>query len=206
MSKLPKPKKPSQPKPAPDFSVEVSLRRERGAQRIVGVDEVGRGALAGPLIVAAVELTTEIPGINDSKLVTAIQRHILSQHIRTLAEQIRFGWATNTEIDELGLAAAQRLAYNRALENINAELVLTDNISLERPHISKVRGDQYFYSVATASIVAKTLRDTLMRSYHQFLPNYLWDRNAGYGTQAHFDAIQRHGISSLHRTSFLADP
>ena len=167
------------------------------------MDEVGRGAMAGPLIVCAIELTSEIPGINDSKLISAVKRTLLCQNIRTLAEQIRFGWATNDEIDRIGLAAAQRLAYQRALESIEAELVLTDNIPLDRPHISKIRGDQFFYSVAAASIVAKTLRDNLMRAYHQFFPNYLWKNNAGYGTRAHFDAITRYGPTKLHRQSFL---
>lgn len=101
------------------------------------------------------------------------------------------------------MAAAQRLAYQRALAEIEAELVLTDNVALERPHISKVHGDQYFYSVAAASIVAKTLRDTLMGSYHQFFPDYLWQNNAGYGTKAHLDAISRRGTTKLHRVSFL---
>ncbi|MEX2012290.1 MAG: ribonuclease HII [Patescibacteria group bacterium] len=199
------PKPPSLPKLilTPKFSTEVKLRQERGIQKIVGVDEVGRGALAGPLIVCAIELTSEIAGINDSKLINPPGRVILCGQIRALAEQIRFGWATNLEIDELGLAAAQRLAYQRALNDIDAELVLTDNIALDRPHISKVRGDQFFYSVAAASIVAKTLRDTLMRSYHQFFPNYFWQNNAGYGTKAHFDAIARHGTTKLHRQSFL---
>jgi len=196
-------KKTSRPKVAPKFLTEVELRSSYGVQKLVGVDEVGRGALAGPLIVAAVEISAEIPGVTDSKLINPAARVILSQHIRIMAEQIRFGWATNREIDELGLAAAQRLAYQRALENVEAELVLTDNIALDRPHIAKIRGDQYFYSVAAASIVAKTLRDTLMHSYHQFFPNYLWDNNAGYGTKAHFDAITRHGPTKLHRNSFL---
>ncbi|MEX1052061.1 MAG: hypothetical protein WEC83_01585, partial [Patescibacteria group bacterium] len=124
---------------APKFSTETSLRAEKGVQKIVGVDEVGRGALAGPLIVCAVELTREIPGVNDSKLINPPGRVILCGQIRALAEQIRFGWATNLEIDQLGLAAAQRLAYQRALNDIEAELVLTDNVALDRPHVSKIR-------------------------------------------------------------------
>jgi ribonuclease HII len=198
------PKNPNEPKPSPDFRVEQALRRQYGS-KIIGVDEVGRGALAGPLIVCAVEIAAEIPGVTDSKLINPTARVVLTDRIRTLAEQIRFGWATNTEIDHLGLAAAQRLAYARALANVEAELVLTDNIVLDRPHIAKVRGDQYFYSVAAASIVAKTLRDTLMRSYHQFFSDYFWDKNAGYGTKAHFDALTRHGPSKLHRQSFLSN-
>jgi ribonuclease HII len=199
------PKKLNQLRPAPKLDTEQTLRGERGIQKLVGVDEVGRGALAGPLIVAAVEITAEIPGITDSKLISPARRVVLARSIQTLAEQIRFGWATNVEIDELGLASAQRLAYQRALENIDAELILTDNVTLDRAHISKIRGDQYFYSIAAASIVAKTLRDSLMRSYHQFFPNYFWDRNAGYGTKAHFDAIASRGPSKLHRRSFLAN-
>lgn len=198
-------RKPSQPKPKPKLQVEQSLRTEYGINRIVGVDEVGRGALAGPLIVCAVEITSEIPGITDSKLINPTARVILSQQIRTVAEQIRFGWATNKEIDDLGLAVAQRLAYQRALEQSKAELILTDNVALDRPHISKIRGDQYFYSVAAASIVAKTLRDTLMCSYHQFFPDYSWDKNVGYGTTKHLDAIGKFGPTKLHRKTFLGD-
>jgi len=153
--------------------------------------------------VAAVELDVEIPGINDSKLLSANRRLQLSNLIAQHSRQIRFGWATNIEIDELGLAEALRIAYQRALKDITAELVLTDNYPVNLPHISKIRGDQHFYSIAAASIVAKVLRDSLMRSYHQFFPNYDWFNNVGYGTRKHLDSINKSGINKLHRISFI---
>ena len=198
-----KSKRSNQPKPGPNFQLEKDIRKNWGVQRIVGVDEVGRGALAGPIIVVAVELTKQLPNINDSKLLSKNARTLLATKIHRTYRQCRIGWATNSEIDRLGIAKSLALAYDRALRKIEAQLILTDHVKLNRPHISSVRGDQLFYSVAAASIVAKVYRDTLMRVYHQFYPDFDWANNAGYGTKKHFDGISTHGTTKLHRQSFL---
>lgn len=198
MSPSPKP-----PKRQPDWQFLTKLKA-LGYQRIIGIDEVGRGALAGPLIVAAVELTSQINGVTDSKLITKQKRKKLAYKIHQQAEQIKLGWATNQEIDRLGFTPALRLAYDRTLEQVKADLVLTDNISLPgHCFIRSVKGDQFFYPVAAASIVAKVYRDQLMNVYHQFFPEYLWATNVGYGTATHIESIRRHSFTSLHRQSFL---
>ena len=200
---MPKLKKSNQSKPAPSFQLEKDIRRHWGVKKIVGIDEVGRGALAGPIIVVAVELTEQITNINDSKLVTENSRNILAAKIHNSHIQCHIGWASNMEIDKYGITKALNTAYDRALEKIDAQLVLTDNVKLNRQHISSIKGDQLFYSVAAASIVAKVYRDTLMRVYHQFYPGFDWINNVGYGTKKHFDGISRFGLTNLHRQTFI---
>lgn len=175
-----------------------------GYEKIVGIDEVGRGALAGPLVVAAVEIYKPIDGINDSKLLSVRQRELLADLIKQHAIQIAFGSASNDEIDQLGLSAAQKLAYQRCLDRLEFDLVLTDNYGLEPiKYLKAIQGDSLFYPVATASIVAKVYRDQLMSVYHQAHPEYCWRQNAGYGTPAHQKALDAIGPSPLHRKSFL---
>lgn len=188
-------------RPRPKF---VKDLQSLGYKTIVGVDEVGRGALAGPLVVAAVEIYRPILGINDSKLLSASRRELLADQISRSALQIAFGSASNDEIDQLGLSAAQELAYHRCLDVMTFDLVLTDNYWLKPiRHIKAVKGDSLFYPVAAASIVAKVYRDQLMSVYHQAHPEYLWGQNAGYGTLAHIKALDAIGPSPLHRKSFL---
>ncbi|MEK7170980.1 MAG: ribonuclease HII [Patescibacteria group bacterium] len=194
-------KNPSRRPPRHQF---VKDLQSLGYEKIIGVDEVGRGALAGPLVVAAVEIYRPIPGINDSKLLTASQRESLVYQIRRSALQIAFGSASNDEIDQLGLSAAQRLAYQRALADLDFDLLLTDHIhpwGVTR-FISAIKGDSLFYPVAAASIVAKVYRDQLMSVYHQFHPQYNWLQNAGYGTDQHQKMTMKHGSTALHRRSF----
>lgn len=172
---------------------------------IIGIDEVGRGALAGPLLVSAVSITSEIVGVKDSKKIPALKRSILTEKIRQQAKIIKFGWATQLEIDSLGLSQAQKLAYDRVLIDIPKNyLILSDNVRIDsHSYLKAVRGDELFYLVSIASIVAKTVRDQLMRSYHRVHPHYDWHNNAGYGTLKHKQAIQKFGLSELHRRSFL---
>lgn len=194
------------PKPRPSKPEFLFLERlgKTGFKRIVGLDEVGRGSLAGPLVVAAVELEREIAGLDDSKRLSPNRRASLAAEVHRQARQIRFGQVSNQEIDELGLARAQRLAYQRSLELVEADLILTDNyhLSIGGRCLCAVRGDRLFYPVAAASIVAKVYRDQLMRVYHQFFPCYGWGRNAGYLTAEHKQALGHCGPSPLHRLSF----
>ena len=189
------------PRPRHQFVKEV---QSLGYEKIIGIDEVGRGALSGPIIVAAVEIYLPMIGVTDSKLLPAKQRGLLARQVIQASQQLSFGQASNIEIDSLGLSSALRLAYERCLERMAFDLVLTDNYSLPNiPHVKCVKGDQLFYPVSAASIIAKVFRDQLMAIYHQFHPQYSWDSNAGYGTLEHKRALDSVGPSPLHRQSFL---
>jgi ribonuclease HII len=175
-----------------------------GYQSIIGVDEVGRGALAGPVVVAAVEMSTAVHGTMDSKQIPKQIRIDISNQLHRSCRKIRFGQATNREIDELGMTVALSLAYQRALADINCDLVLTDHYSLPTSHrfIRATKGESLFLPVAAASIVAKVYRDQLMNVYHHFFPAYEWVSNVGYGTGRHLQAIAELGQTPLHRKTF----
>ncbi len=154
-------------------------------------------------MVAAIEITTFIPGVTDSKLLTAVERQYLAGQIIQSAKQVSIGQATNQEVDQLGIIAALKKAYAISMQNVHADLFLTDAWSLDRrPFLRAVKGDQLFYQVAAASIVAKVYRDQLMRVYDRFFPEYLWRQNVGYGTPAHITAISEFGQTPLHRQTF----
>lgn len=188
--------------PVPDFGLLEELRRQ-GFEKIIGVDEVGRGALAGPIVVAAVEIWRNFEEVNDSKLVKRLTRLSLAQSIKTAASQLRIGIVDNLEIDNLGIATALNLAYKRALKNLKIDLILTDNYRLPGfKHFQAPKGDKLFYPVAAASIVAKVYRDQIMRAYDKFFPEYGWQTNVGYGTVKHLETIKEHGPCALHRKSF----
>lgn len=191
--------------PNPDPSLVENLKDIYQFGSIVGLDEVGRGALAGPIVVAAIEINVVLPNVCDSKKLSQNAREQLTPLLIANSAQLSLGHASNTEIDELGIGPAQELAYARALENITADLFLTDFVRLPSQYktVRAVHGDSLFYPVAAASIVAKTYRDQLMRSYHRFFSDYNWQTNVGYGTKAHKKKIAEIGVSPLHRKSFL---
>lgn len=203
--KIPKQKQARQAKlkPPPNFQLITELQA-RGYKKIIGVDEVGRGALAGPLVVAAVELPIQVSGVHDSKLINRIHRQTIAEQVHGAARQLQFGLVTAKEIDEVGLAAALKLAYERALHALEADIILTDFVRLPgRKFISQPQGDRYFYPVAAASIVAKVYRDQLMQVYHHAHTGYGWAQNVGYGTAGHRAAIAQLGATTVHRRSFL---
>lgn len=198
-----KPKKPSPSNPDPQLLKDLKDIYQFG--RIVGLDEVGRGSLAGPIVVAAIEVNVVLPNVCDSKELSEKSRQELTPLLLINAAQVSLGIASNHEIDEFGIVEAQRLAYVRALKNVQSDLFLTDFVRLPIPgkNVRAVKGDSLFYSVAAASIIAKTYRDQLMRSYGAFFPAYSWNTNVGYGTLAHKRAIAEFGPTVLHRKSFL---
>jgi ribonuclease HII len=189
-----------EPKP----SLCTDLRR-LGFDTIVGADEVGRGAVAGPIVVATVEIYRAIPGVTDSKKLARHHRENLADKLHRTCKTLRLGIASNIEIDKLGVSRALSLAYERALADVNAHLVLTDHYDPpgQRCYIRATHGENLFYPVAAASIVAKTYRDQLMKVYSRFYPQYGWHQNAGYGTASHRQALVEFGVTPLHRQSFI---
>ncbi len=187
----------------PDFSLLTELKKF-GYRKIVGADEVGRGAIAGPIVVAVVEISDYFSGVTDSKLISKRERTRLAELLYP-AVTVSIGSSSNVEIDELGLGAAQRLAYSRALKGIEFDLILADhyNPPTSIAFIRATKGEKLFYPVAAASIIAKVYRDQLMSVYARFFPEFGWETNAGYATKYHLEQIRKIGKTILHRYSFI---
>ncbi|MBA4349775.1 MAG: ribonuclease HII [Rhodobacter sp.] len=196
------------PRPAPDFTFE-SASLARGFSVVVGVDEVGRGPLAGPVTAAAVRLDPARipPGLNDSKALTAARRDVLFAAIMDMAE-VSVAHASVEEIDELNILRASHLAMERAVTGLvtNADHALIDGNMIPRALSCSaeavVKGDARCLSIAAASIIAKVTRDRIMVDLAQQHPGYGWDVNAGYPTPAHLRALLDFGITPHHRRSF----
>lgn len=181
---------------------------DRGFVLVAGIDEVGRGALAGPLTAAAVVLDLEcvIGGLDDSKRLLPAKRRVLAEHIRSRARAFCVAHSTPAEIDGLGIGEAVRLAWRRAIEGLGIAVdhVLVDgnDDKTGRPSTAVVGGDATCACIAAASIVAKVERDSLMESLAGEHPGYGFDLNKGYGTREHLEAIALLGPSPIHRRSF----
>jgi len=191
-------------------TIERDLRRSAGPQ-IAGIDEVGRGPLARPVVACAIIMPPEervIRGVDDSKQLTADARARLAEKIRARALTIGVGAASVREIDRLNIFHAAVLAMKRALARltIRPDHVILDGRairSLGTPHTAVIDGDACCYSIACASIIAKVTRDRVMHALAVRHPGYRWDRNVGYSTAAHFAGIAEHGVTKHHRHSFL---
>jgi ribonuclease HII len=196
------------PRIRPDFARETALHAA-GAVRVAGVDEVGRGPLAGPVTAAAVILDPRHipPGLSDSKALTAARRADLAALI-TESAAWAVAHASVAEIDAMNILRASHLAMRRALAALPAppDAALIDGNSLPDglpcPAEAVVGGDARVLSIAAASILAKVARDALMVDLAQQFPGYGWDRNAGYPTAEHLAALDRLGVSPHHRRSF----
>ncbi|WP_170578134.1 ribonuclease HII [Ruegeria arenilitoris] len=192
----------------PDYEIE-NAASARGFLRIAGVDEVGRGPLAGPVVAAAVVLNpSDIPdGLNDSKKLTAKRRAALEAALREKAE-IAIAEASVAEIDEHNILRASHLAMERAVAALDPppDYLLIDGNMIPRgltiPARAVVKGDAHSVSIAAASIVAKNWRDQLMVDLAQQHPGYGWETNAGYPSKQHKDALQNLGVTPHHRRSF----
>ncbi|MEP0366814.1 MAG: ribonuclease HII [Cyclobacteriaceae bacterium] len=179
-----------------------------------GCDEAGRGCLAGPVVAAAVILPNDFsdPLLNDSKQLTESQRLGLRELIETKAIAYAVAEVSQTEIDEINILNASFLAMNKAVEQLQMkpELLLIDGNRFRTkgdiPYECIVKGDGKFYSIAAASILAKTHRDELMRSKAEEYPGYGWETNFGYPTKKHRAAIAELGVTPLHRMSFQLLP
>ncbi len=181
----------------------------QGYAKIAGVDEAGRGPLAGPVVSAAVMLPPdfEARNINDSKALSPRQREHLCAHIYNQARAIGIGIVDALEIDRINILQAAKLSMVMALANLGPrpDYVLVDgnfHIQTDLPHQPIVKGDARSVSIAAASIVAKVSRDSLMLRYHDDFPQYGFDRHKGYPTKAHKAAIAIHGPCRIHRRSF----
>ncbi len=183
--------------------------RGRGYHCVAGVDEVGRGALAGPVVAGAVILAEngDYGGIRDSKTLTAHTRERLATRLYRDAAGIGLGSVQESEIDTINILQATYKAMRQAIANLPVppDMVLVDGFwlaDLPAPCIGIIKGDSLSYSIAAASIVAKVNRDALLSRLAAEYPEYGFDRNKGYGTASHLQAIARHGPCPYHRKSF----
>ncbi|MEL7202549.1 MAG: ribonuclease HII [Pseudomonadota bacterium] len=191
----------------PDFSEEEALWN-RGLTRVAGVDEVGRGPLAGPVVAAAVLLSPDtVPeGLDDSKKLSATSRAKLFEQVMATAH-VAVGQASVEEIDDLNILYASHLAMERAVDGLGpVEHALIDGNmipkGLDCSATALVKGDGRSFSIAAASIIAKVTRDRIMVDLAQQYPGYGWEQNAGYPTKLHRDALARLGVTPHHRLSF----
>lgn len=191
-----------------EMSVFESEKKSLGFQAICGIDEVGRGPLAGPVVAAAVILNEghEILGLNDSKQLSAHKREELVAEIKKNARAIGIGEATAEEIDQLNIYQATKVAMQRAIDQLEIapDCLLIDAMVLDNglPQEKIIKGDARSVSIAAASIIAKVYRDEWMTRYGEKYPAYGFAKNAGYGTKEHLLAIETQGILPIHRKTF----
>jgi ribonuclease HII len=203
----------------PDLWIYENQARQGGAVRIAGLDEAGRGPLAGPVVAAAVVVPPSflVEGVNDSKKLTEKKRSLLFDRIYSHADGVGVGIADPKEIDRLNILRASLLAMARAVADlptdpdhllidgtfrIPEDQARTHQIPADVPQTAIPKGDAKSISIAAASIIAKVTRDRLMVQYHREYPAYGFDRHKGYPTRAHREAIERHGVCAIHRRSF----
>ncbi|WP_067838644.1 ribonuclease HII [Amphibacillus sediminis] len=182
---------------------------QQGKQLIAGVDEVGRGPLAGPVVAAAVILpkNCSLLGITDSKKLSAKKRELFAEQIKSEAIAYGIGIIDHEQIDQLNIYQASILAMSQAIQALTPkpDQLLVDAVSLNQlncPSESIIKGDQKSISIAAASIIAKVTRDQMMLEYHDKYPDYQFATNQGYGTAAHLHALKTYGVSPIHRRTF----
>ncbi|WP_214849725.1 ribonuclease HII [Exiguobacterium sp. s193] len=179
--------------------------RAEGWRKIAGVDEVGRGPLAGPVVAAAVILPDGFyhPALTDSKQMSKKQRQLAYQHIRKVAE-VAIGIIEPAEIDRINIYQASKQAMLQAVNGVSAEALLVDAMELDvdLPQTSLIKGDARSVSIAAASVIAKETRDALMEHYATLYPEYGFEQHAGYGTAQHLQALDTYGVTPIHRKTF----
>ena len=180
----------------------------QGISLIAGVDEVGRGPLAGPVVAAAVILpkNCKIKGLNDSKKLPKKKHEEIFQAVKDNALEIGIGVIDNQVIDQVNIYEATKLAMKEAISQLDPqpEHLLIDAMKLDLPisQTSIIKGDANSLSIAAASIIAKVTRDQIMANYDQEFPGYVFSQNSGYGTAKHLEGIEKYGVTPIHRTSF----
>lgn len=201
-------------RPVPTLDVERELF-DGGARIVVGIDEVGRGAIAGPVTIGAVAIDSSFvsfpDGLADSKLLTPKRREAMEPLVRAWALAHSTGSATAAEIDRIGIISALGLAASRALAGLGLRpdvLIVDGNTPFLVEEaggprvVMRIKADQDCASVAAASVIAKVERDALMTRLHAEHPHYGWEGNKGYGAAVHTEAIRTHGVTAYHRTSW----
>lgn len=182
--------------------------QKQSFQYVAGIDEVGRGPLAGPVVAAAVILPENIfiSGINDSKKLSSKKREQLYQEIKNEALAIGIGVVGADVIDEINIYQATKKAMNIAINQLSIfpDFLLIDAMKIDTPitQRSLIKGDSLSVSIASASIIAKVYRDRLMMEYSKKYPEYQFEKNAGYGTREHIQAIRKFGPTPIHRKTF----
>lgn len=190
---------------------EIKLHKEKNFKYICGIDEAGRGPLAGPVVVGAVVLPEDsfIEGVNDSKKISEKKREKLYDIITEEALCYAVGIVDEKTIDEINILNATKLGVKRALEalEIKPDLLMLDALNnldtMGIPYMSIIKGDAKNYSIAAASIIAKVTRDRIMREWDDVYPVYGFAKHKGYGTAEHIRAIKESGPCSIHRQSFI---
>ncbi len=180
----------------------------KGFLNIAGVDEAGRGPLAGPVVAASVIFPqdTDFPGLNDSKKISKKKREMLFEEIKKIAD-VGIGIVSHEVIDKINIYQAARLAMKQAVENLTKtpHCLLVDGkmrLDLSYPQQAIISGDAEVASIAAASIIAKVTRDRLMIELHEKYPVYGFDSHKGYGSKKHIEVLKQHGLSPVHRKSF----
>jgi len=193
-----------------EMQVFESEARKIGYINIAGLDEAGRGPLMGPVVASAVILPENciIEGLNDSKKLSEQKREELFVVVKECALAIGVGIASHTEIDEINILNATKLAMKRAIDDlgVNPDYLLIDAVKLTDIDITQeslIKGDSRSLSIAAASVIAKVTRDRLVSELATEYPGYGFEQHKGYGTQAHYDAIRKLGVTPVHRMSFL---
>lgn len=199
-----------------DMRLDNMLRYEKGLyaqgyKAIAGIDEVGRGPLAGPVVAACVILpeNCKITGLNDSKKIPKSKHELIFNQVIEQALSVGIGLMTNEVIDEVNIYQATKLAMQAAINNLQGDILkpdflLIDAMQLDNsiPQESIIKGDANSLSIAAASIVAKVTRDRLMADYDKAYPGYDFAKNAGYGTKNHLDGLRKLGVTEIHRRTF----
>lgn len=189
--------------------IEENLHSQ-GIEYICGIDEAGRGPLAGPVVVAAAIMPKDsmIEGVNDSKKVSEKKREALYEKITEEAIAWGVGIIDQKEIDRINILNATKEGLTEAVKSLNVkpDRIIVDALNgidtLGIPYTSIIKGDAKCYSIAAASIIAKVTRDRIMREWSEIYPQYGFEKHKGYGTKAHIEAIKEHGLCPLHRLSF----
>ncbi|MBQ8394763.1 MAG: ribonuclease HII [Clostridia bacterium] len=198
------------------WNAEEKLQYERALQAkgytlIAGVDEVGRGPLAGPVVCAAVIMPLDkgnlVEGVDDSKKLSEKKREQLAEEIKKRALYYKIVEISESEIDRINILEATKIGMKQAIEGLEQqpEVVLTDGnmtIDIALPQQSVIHGDALSYSIGAASIIAKVYRDHLMDEFAKTYPHYAFEKNKGYGTAAHIQGIKEHGLCPIHRRTF----
>ena len=191
------------------YNEEIKKEIYEKYNHIAGVDEVGRGPLAGPVVTCAVIMKkdSKIEGVTDSKKLKRAKMLELKEQILNDALAVSYGYANNKAIDEINIRQATLLAMKNAVENLAIEpdvlLIDAERIATDIPQLNIVKGDLNEYAISCASILAKVRRDDIMINFSKIYPEYSFDTNMGYGTKKHYEGIDNVGISPIHRLSFL---